>query len=63
MSGSVIRRGGGGHTDLATDVQTHRELASMGQTDHSQEVPEVRAGICEAAAHLMSFESAGNPIL
>lgn len=35
-----------GWTDLATDIQTDGELGSMGQTDHSQEVPEVRAAIC-----------------
>lgn len=42
-------------TDLATDVQADSEHGSMGKTDHSQEVSEVRAGICGAAANLMSF--------
>lgn len=40
-------------TDLATDVQADSKFSSMGQTDHSQEVSEVRAGICGAAVDLI----------
>lgn len=42
-------------TDLATDVQADSELGSMGQTDHSQEVSEVRAGVCGAVANQLTF--------
>lgn len=42
-------------TDLATDVQSDSEVSSMRQTDHSQEVSEVRAGICGAGVNLILF--------
>lgn len=38
-------------TDLSADIQADGEVRSVGQTDDSQEVPEVWAGICGTAAN------------